>query len=436
METLKRFTKKKQHEKERKVMFLRPDEKLESVDAAFASIKENPENKEAYKAIEDCVNDIFHKKVHVSIVNTRPNDQLFVMCITPSQSYLDMVVDFLIQGKPDQSLRNLWVGIPEWNIEIDAKILQTKSLDLTTRELTALLLHELGHMVFSESIPQRMSRVLRFELAQASIGTRSLFFSSIFRPLLSLPVLNACCFQQVADIQALRKEMQADLFAVKYGYGKDLEDAFTKFINTPKIRVRTGKDPDNDMREVYKFSEQILNDFQHRKGHLAKQKLWRISLAIPSRRISGFISAIANKFVHENQNLNIESVVIERAEEQATRLVNETYMKEFFDFKWKRAKRFDPRIIDYIEMESRNIKSNDDKMLLVNYIYTKIDLINYYINILQNPEYAAKYEIQDSMETLLRYKSRLEKLRQYVVDYRVPQIRYGLDIQYPEGYEG
>ena len=79
-------------------MFLRPDEKLESVDAAFASIKENPENKEAYKAIEDCVNDIFRKKVHVSIVNTRPNDQLFVMCITPSQSYLDMVVDlgFLI----------------------------------------------------------------------------------------------------------------------------------------------------------------------------------------------------------------------------------------------------------------------------------------------------------------------------------------------------
>lgn len=417
-------------------MFLRPDEKLESVEAAFASLKENPGNKEAYEAIAACLKDVFHKKIRVSVVYTRPNDNLFVMSITPEKSYLDLVVNYLIQGRPDLNIQKLWMDILEWNIEIDSKILESKTIDLTTRELTALLLHELGHMAFSDSVPQRISRILKFELAKASIGTRSLFFSNTFRPLLSLPILNACCFNQVADYAALRKEMQADLFAVKYGYGRDLESAFTKFINTPKVQIRTGKDPDNDMREVYLFSEQILNDFQQRRGRLAKQKLWKVSLMTPSKIISGFISAIASKFVRENQDLNIESVIIERAEEQAARLVNEAYMKEFFDFKWKKPKRFDPRIIDYIEVESRNIKTNDDKMILINYIYTKLDLINYYINILKNPEYSAKYDIQDSMETLLRYKMRLEKARQYVVDYRIPQIRYGLDIQYPEGYEG
>ena len=85
-------------------------------------------------------------------------------------------------------------------------------------------------------------------------------------------------------------------------------------------------------------------------------------------------------------------------------------------------------------MEVNNIKSNDDKMMIVSYIYNKIDTIDYYLALIdsKNP----KYVIPHSRESLVNMRNILEKYKNDAINRKLPEVNYGISIQYPTGYEG
>ena len=112
------------------------------------------------------------------------------------------------------------------------------------------------------------------------------------------------------------------------------------------------------------------------------------------------------------------------------------YVKEAFDIFKKKMKRIDPSIPDYIAIRKGDIKSNDDKLMLVSYIYSKIDLINYYLDIMENPQTANKYIFYNSKNELIRIREALEKDRIEILNYKIPEVRYSIQVQYPTGYEG
>ena len=97
-------------------------------------------------------------------------------------------------------------------------------------------------------------------------------------------------------------------------------------------------------------------------------------------------------------------------------------------------KRIDPAELDYIALELNNIKSNDDKMMLVSYIYSKLDIIDYYIALIdsKNP----KYSVPHSRESLVQMKQRLNDYRIQAINRKLPEVNYGISIQWPTGYEG
>jgi hypothetical protein len=97
-------------------------------------------------------------------------------------------------------------------------------------------------------------------------------------------------------------------------------------------------------------------------------------------------------------------------------------------------KRIDPADIDYIGLEVNNIKSNDDKMMIVSYIYNKLDTIDYYLALIdsKNP----KYIIPHSRESLVQMRKTLDNYRLAAINRKLPEIKYGVHIQFPEGYEG
>ena len=66
--------------------------------------------------------------------------------------------------------------------------------------------------------------------------------------------------------------------------------------------------------------------------------------------------------------------------------------------------------------------------------FSFLDIIDYYIALIdsKNP----KYVIPHSRESLMQMRDRLEKYKQDAIDRKLPEIRYGIQIQYPEGYEG
>lgn len=420
-------------------------EKFEAIESCFSDIKKD-RNKipEATKRIEKHLEDVFHKNMTVIIIDPEDkNGQFFVMSIFPDTSTLEALVVGILNQSPDEPLKKIWDETNDWNIEIDRRIFNDDYISITPKEMTALLLHEIGHIVYSNSIPQRVSRIMKFEVAKANIETKAVLRNTVFRGILELPILNACCYDQYKTNAGIKKELKSDVFVIKMGYGKELESVLDKFISTDKSKVKihphinqSDSGADKNMKDTIHFSISVVEDFKKRKTNVAHHNLVSLIKNMPSDFIRCRIMDIMNKLTKSTSEYESDVAKMERVCDIAQHEVEEMYTREFFEFRSKRFKRIDPRVIDYIEVNSQTIKNNDDKMILINYIYTNLDQIDYRISVLKNPRYAARYEVPDSLDLLLRYKERLERARDYVVNYKIPEKHYGLTIQYPEGYEG
>lgn len=417
-------------------------DRFEAIDHCFAQLKESKKHETSnMKEMEKLLQETFHKHITVQIIKPKSNkDRFFVMSIFPSESTLDAIVQCIVEEKPDEMIRKVWNETNDWTIEIDNRLFNKDYIRLDSKEMTALLLHELGHMVYSNSIPQRISKVMRLEYARANVGIKSALKNSIFSKVLSLPILNACTYDNYKTKDDIRKELKADVFVVKMGYGKYLESALEKFIAANNIDTsnhidKTPQDVYSDMKGVTLFSIGIVENFKDRKSALAKKKILDLGTKVPSAYISEQLEKIGSALTKSNGPMTDEEKM-KHLEESVNDICDGAYTREFFDILTKHLKRIDPRDLDYIDIQCQNIKSNNDRMILVNYIYTKLDLVEYYINILNSPKYAKRYDVPYTMNQLLQIKARLEKNRDYVLNYKIPEVKYGINIQYPVGYEG
>ena len=102
----------------------------------------------------------------------------------------------------------------------------------------------------------------------------------------------------------------------------------------------------------------------------------------------------------------------------------------------KKLDRIDPATVDYIAVRKDDMKTNDDKLMLVTYIYGKLDLINYYLDIMDNPNMRSGTFLQIAEMNYLECRDQLEKLKTQILEYRIPEVRYGIQIAYPDGYTG
>ena len=167
-------------------------ERLEAIDHAFARLLEKSSDKGPLNAIETNLRATFHKNIRVDVIPHKDEDDLFLMSVYPDEDTVNEVVRAIVDEGSDGAIRTIWNGADKWFVEIDKRILSGASdLEFNSKELTALLLHEVGHIVYSNSIPQRISRNMRMEYARANIGTKQLLKDKVFSQILSIPILSA-----------------------------------------------------------------------------------------------------------------------------------------------------------------------------------------------------------------------------------------------------
>ena len=82
------------------------------------------------------------------------------------------------------------------------------------------------------------------------------------------------------------------------------------------------------------------------------------------------------------------------------------------------------------------MKTNDDKLLLLSYTRSKLDIVQYYIDILKNDKFARRYEIPHSMEYLEAYKAKLLLAISKINAYKITEKDWSFTVKYPVGYEG
>lgn len=415
--------------------------KLES---AFSDIKGGSNIQGNIKIIQDTLSLTFKKHFTVSIIKPNKNQSFFVMSISPDRSTMEQLVEAIINQRDDLALKAVWNQCNDWTIEIDARIFDSKVIDLTSEEMVALILHEIGHTVYSNSIPQRISRVIKFEYARVSMIMKNLLKTPIFSKVLSIPILDGCGFNISDSKISIETEIKADGFVAKMGYRDALVSVLNKFSQLNSIDKMN---PDDRMKTLTQFSFDTVKQFQERQSALTKANILRLIQGCPTDYAKNILTDIYKGFFTEasinnlnfsNKSLNYikESQQVDHIYKKIDQITDDFYVTEFFLIGKKKLKRIDPATLDYIDVQKANMRTNDDKMLLISYIYSKLETVQFYLDILNNPKASKKYEIPHTKNQLLAMKARLEKLRDDVVAYKIPEIRYGIQINYPSGYEG
>jgi hypothetical protein len=76
-------------------------------------------------------------------------------------------------------------------------------------------------------------------------------------------------------------------------------------------------------------------------------------------------------------------------------------------------------------------------MMVVSYIHSKLDVVNYYISLLSNPKEAKNYNIPHSLRELKELKVHLNGLINEAINAKLPdKLRSGVLVAWPDGFEG
>lgn len=110
------------------------------------------------------------------------------------------------------------------------------------------------------------------------------------------------------------------------------------------------------------------------------------------------------------------------------------YIREKFGV--KKLKRIPTDLVAYISIETEAIESANDKMMIASYCLSKIEIVEWYIELLEVG--SKKYIVPHSKPYLENVRTQLLACYKKIMDTKIvsQKNRPLIDIQYPKGYEG
>ena len=102
----------------------------------------------------------------------------------------------------------------------------------------------------------------------------------------------------------------------------------------------------------------------------------------------------------------------------------------------KKLKKIPYDVVAYIQIETEAIRDANDKMMISSYCLHKLELVNWYLELLEVG--SKKYIVPQSKAHLEMVRDQLMACHKAIMAVKItnPNYRPLLDIKYPKGYEG
>lgn len=298
----------------------------------------------AINALKDEINKFFKDSTCEEIIFTNNTDKLFFgMSVMPIIDP-DKVYDFVSGTKR--------IRIKEYYLEIDSKLF---TINLTAREIVAIILHEIGHMV-NDTKPVDSLRA-NFGKFLTSTNSKVYMTKNVnYKELLSYGIKDALrkmnsIFEKKDD------EILADEFVISYGYGHELESALTKII---------------------KHSHSLNRDVDNKFIVLA----WtlRLYMDVKNRRISALRTLKNCKSITPSF---LERRELDNAERRLNRIDDDSLISEavvspqkaVYTLKRKGLRGYEDDLFEFT-MQIRNIQHEDDALMLMHKINSRMSIID------------------------------------------------------------
>lgn len=415
---------------------------LKDIENSFTDIKRKDDVKGSIKSIKIA---LAKMKINVEEITIVPTDQgaFFGMSIFPPHEVIDKIVNCMIDKKPLSAYNEIWKSVDRWIIEIDEALIYDPQLNTNPAELTAALLHEIGHTIYSNSIPQKLHKVLSYTFLNLPTDLRIMIksnheaFKSLFKPIVAQASLNLS--------YSIKKEIEADKYVVDMGYGDALESLLQKLLL--RFGSETVNNTDRELEQNLKISAQWsraqISDLTVRKIFV-RESINKVTNRTHSPYIRQVFENINRKIFkgptlaqvanRENRDKYVAECVNlpDDTKGLVLKSVLESAKNSKFN-KYGKLEKVTQHDVDIISIQIDKIQNENDKIYLLDVIYDYLETLELADECLHNGK---KDAVQMSTQQIRSIRQELQELRKRVMDFKIVEKQYGVFIKYPVGYEG
>ena len=349
-----------------------------------------------------------------------------------------------------------WRSIKEWEIVIDSLVFDRSFIAFNPKELTAMLLHEIGHVTQSDEPIEQFYRA--YLESKSRLKNADKVSKKVLYILYTIPLAVACTSRRwVNDKNEIKLEISADKSLIETGYAEHLINAFDKII---KASGSINRSEDMNYREIesnVEWANMNIIDVIKRRDKLKDSLYYK---AIQTN--SGYIQALCTRILNFlgvrmrerytgavaescmlneliNGEITLETHVpfydIKKFGQIEARIIREQnaleVANEAFFNKRKNSKVNIPDL-DRIFVAIDDIQNNYDKVYVLDLIYEQIEKLNDFEEAISMDETKSK-KWAPKIEEM---RQRLATLRKTVLSKNIAKKEYKVFVKYPEGYEG
>ena len=370
---------------------------------ALGAIKENgTATSENLRSIKTELNRFFTDSVCKDVLFTHNVDKMFFGAKVIAMINPDDIYEYLMD---DEAKR-----IGSYIIELDSHLFDP-ILDLTPGELTAVILHEVGHMVADAEPIENARKALNVYLA-ANKEYIKMTDSIHYKEILAYGLKDYLSKTQSMFYIDDKSEIYADEFAVAYKFERELSRAYDKIV---KNNIKLYENSEISKFITFGWALSIYKNLKIRRIGAIKTLL-RAKILTGSR-----LEQLEIENVIRRINRIDDAALIESAMSDRIRL----RLKE----KMKKHRINNLRTIDdtfyELSMRVKNVEDEDEALYIMRQLNNCISIIEEY----RAMKDCDDYEIAQWDESLKRFIDLREKLSNSVI---YKNKNYGLFVNYPD----
>ena len=442
-----------------------PNRAIELIEATFSDYMIGKINEKSFlNKMETALDALpFNSKKSFSVIiskNKNMSKEFFGFNVFPEMDKLEDICNKIANDDTKFSdIVKRWRSIEEWEIVIDSLIFDRNFIAFNPKELTAMLLHEIGHVTQSDEPIEQFYRA--YLESKSRLKSADKVSKKVLYILYTIPLAVACTSRRwVNDKNELKLEISADKSLIETGYAEHLVNAFDKIIKASGSITRSEDMNYKEIESNVEWANMNIVDVIKRRDKL-KDSLYYKAIQTNSgyiqalcARILNFLgvrmrerytgavaeSCMLNELI--NGEITLETHVpfydIKKFGQIETRIMNaqkelEIANESFFN-KRKKSKVDipDEYDLDRIFVAIDDIQNNYDKVYVLDLIYEQIEKLNDFEEAISMDDSKSK-KWAPKIEEM---RSRLATLRKSVLNKNIAKKEYKVFVKYPEGYEG
>lgn len=422
-----------------------------------------------------------HKHFEVQISNSKGYGEFFGMRIFPAIPDLDSFCDSLVRDDSRDIVKynditKRWKNIENWVLEIDGICFDRTRLNFSPKELSALTLHEIGHVIYSDKPVEAFYRAYRETKTRMKISDRA--GQKLMYNLYMIPLSIACMQRRWTNGRnEVHTEIVADKTVLELGYGEYLAEALEKIIKNFGTINTSESQQQKEVTSEVEWCARNMDDLTLRKDHLKDELYYKavraksnylkaISVIILDKmglkmreRYTGAVVEASMDLLNDPDCLNkyqpfidvvagarfnsslralesSEQGVIDALRDEISGKVVSAAMESIFNRRKKVKAELPSQFeVDAIAIEVDKITNHHDRVFVLDLIYEVLDRINTFEEVISaDPALVKKW--QGKINTM---KAQLEVLRQATLDKKTFNQGYKFFVKLPDAaaaYEG